>query len=283
MSEQFPPLLDFYGAADSGGPGMRLIGIDAEELPAIPPLRPVRSDEAVTILSRPPGSTSWHGYGVQAADRPLTVGKMDSLIYRFVVDHGGIAPEYWILDRDEAAELADSLAGFGGMRGPDGQVVASTAIEILAGFERGSGRIAGIPIRVDVTPLVAATDDALRAAGRLIAKLEAENALLRANPWLRYPRLSSTWEHLSCITIGATLPAVDEKAIDHAGPRDTIHDRAYEVAKDLVNGRITKPSRDMIRKALDKADALATGRQASDGALGRALRLGAAPIGLRVP
>lgn len=35
MDEPVPPLLDFYGAPDSGGPGMRLIGIDAEELPAI--------------------------------------------------------------------------------------------------------------------------------------------------------------------------------------------------------------------------------------------------------
>lgn len=86
--------------------------------------------------------------------------------------------------------------------------------------------------------------------------------------------LSYGWHHLPCITTGAALPPVDDKAIDHAGPRDTIHDRAYEVAKDLVNGRITPPSREMIRKALDKADAAPKGRTASDQSLGRAIRLG---------
>lgn len=65
----------------------------------------------------------------------------------------------------------------------------------------------------------------------------------------------------------------EDRALDRpAMPKDEPHDRAYDVARDLINGRITQPGRRMIRDALDKADVAPKGRAASDGALGRAVR-----------
>ena len=49
----------------------------------------------------------------------------------------------------------------------------------------------------------------------------------------------------------------DDRAIDRPGnlPHDDGHNRAFDVVKDIVNGRITKPGRDMLRDALDRAPA----------------------------
>jgi hypothetical protein len=67
--------------------------------------------------------------------------------------------------------------------------------------------------------------------------------------------------------------ATEDRALDRpAMPKDAAHDRAFDVARDLVNGRITQPGRRLLRDALDKADVAPTGRAASDGALGRAVR-----------
>ena len=47
----------------------------------------------------------------------------------------------------------------------------------------------------------------------------------------------------------------EDRAIDRPGvlPHDEAHERAYHVARDLLNGRITALGRDILRDALDKA------------------------------
>lgn len=37
---------------------------------------------------------------------------------------------------------------------------------------------------------------------------------------------------------------------DFTGPRDSYHERAHEVVKDLLNGRLSQPTRDQLGRAL---------------------------------
>lgn len=66
---------------------------------------------------------------------------------------------------------------------------------------------------------------------------------------------------------------------DYHGPQNTsdpsypAHKAVHDVTEHLLSGRVTNPkAREGLRKALDKADVPATGKTASDGALGRAIR-----------
>lgn len=63
-------------------------------------------------------------------------------------------------------------------------------------------------------------------------------------------------------------------------PKDAMHD----AARSIVHGakRLVPQARQAVREAVDKADAPPTGRDAQDGALGRALGRRAAGYGLRV-
>ena len=46
----------------------------------------------------------------------------------------------------------------------------------------------------------------------------------------------------------------EDRKIDPAGPKDPVHQRIHEVATDLINGRVTPPGRDLLRKSLGEAD-----------------------------
>jgi hypothetical protein len=84
-----------------------------------------------------------------------------------------------------------------------------------------------------------------------IAALEAENAELRKS--IRQSLEGAA--DIGCDVYGYPIRA-DDKPIDRPKmPRDTAHDRAYEAASDILNGRVTKPGRDMLRDALDRAPA----------------------------
>ena len=72
--------------------------------------------------------------------------------------------------------------------------------------------------------------------------------------------------------------ADDAPARDYLGPKDAVHDRAYEVIGDIAAGRVAKPARDALGKALEKADAPPVGRAKADAGLGRAIRF--APPGI---
>lgn len=66
----------------------------------------------------------------------------------------------------------------------------------------------------------------------------------------------------------------DTPTPDFHGPQDAAHKAVHEATEHLMGGRVTSPkARAGLRKALDKADAPLTGRPASDGALGRAIRM----------
>jgi len=54
----------------------------------------------------------------------------------------------------------------------------------------------------------------------------------------------------------AAAPAATEpRDTDYIGPRDASHERAHEVVKDILNGRITQPARRQIQEALKSAPA----------------------------
>lgn len=85
-------------------------------------------------------------------------------------------------------------------------------------------------------------------------------------------------------TVDPVAAPADGPKADYHGPRDTsdpaypAHKAVHDVTEHLLGGRVTDAkARQGLRKALDKADAPATGRQASDGALGRALRVATPP------
>ena len=88
--------------------------------------------------------------------------------------------------------------------------------------------------------------------------------------WVRQRELHRTWR-LGSDGYSRPIVAADDIP-DRVGPRDAIHDRAYDVLGDI--GSIVKPVRDLMRKALDKVDAPLTGRAKGDAAVGKAFRYG---------
>ena len=58
----------------------------------------------------------------------------------------------------------------------------------------------------------------------------------------------------------ADKPSSDEQPF--IGPRDIPHATSHQVVKDILQGKITRPARDQLRDALDKADKPPTGRNA---------------------
>lgn len=70
----------------------------------------------------------------------------------------------------------------------------------------------------------------------------------------------------------------DDPARPDDWPLDTAHKAAHDVIDSIARGRLTKPARQAVRRALDQAEAPLTGRPKQDHALGRALRLRHAPI-----
>ena len=77
---------------------------------------------------------------------------------------------------------------------------------------------------------------------------------------------------LKTIPIVFISAATDTPTRERIGPDDPAHRRAHDVIGDILSGKVTKPAREAVRRALDKADAPLTGRAASDAGLGRAIR-----------
>lgn len=100
----------------------------------------------------------WVGSGVPSDMRPLNVQRMVSLIVRGTANRVGVSPEYWLLARDEAAELAHSCAEMGGIRSLNGKPIAMTGEDMLELFERGEGKICDVPIRLRTAPNPNATE-----------------------------------------------------------------------------------------------------------------------------
>lgn len=98
-------------------------------------------------------------------------------------------------------------------------------------------------------PVFAPNDQSAR-----IAELEAENAQLKS--------LSAT-------------PAsdTDPKPMDPSWPNDPVHRAVKDVIDGLSGGKVRPPAREALGKALDAANKPLTGKAASDGAVGRAIRL----------
>jgi len=90
------------------------------------------------------------------------------------------------------------------------------------------------------------------------AALEAENASLRAEVREIAVKLADAENRISAIEQGAVVEG--EKT--ERSPVDT-------VVESLTRGEVSRPDKQRLRGALDKADAPATGRAASDQALGR--------------
>ena len=66
--------------------------------------------------------------------------------------------------------------------------------------------------------------------------------------------------------------ADDAPARERIGPDDAAHRNVRDTIDHLLGGKVTKPAREALGKALEKADAPPTGRAASDAGIGRAIR-----------
>lgn len=170
----------------------------------------------------------WVGSGVPSDMRPLNVQRMVSLIVRGTDMHGGISPEYWMLARDEAAELAHSCAKIGVLRSLNGKVIVLTAEDILAEFERGKRQICGVQIRLRTAPNPSASDreevilsvsaEMLQATTKRIAELEAKIEIEQNQQRLFAEQLRDAHAVLLQIDIsGGLVPAYDV-SMDAAGP-----------------------------------------------------------------
>lgn len=94
-------------------------------------------------------SGKWYGYGITSQfERPLTVRKLMSMIAYGTSHQRGIAPNWWVLSREMAAEMcADSGCVL------LGQVPGS---HIMGQIEDGTLKVCGVPIVLEKEPLALA-------------------------------------------------------------------------------------------------------------------------------
>lgn len=95
-------------------------------------------------------------------------------------------------------------------------------------------------------------------------------------PWGIWEDLAMKWLEKSIHDVLTHLDLLTrtEPPRDHPYPKDPAHDRVHDVIGDIASGKVTGPARNDLRKALDTADAGPVGRAKSDGAVGRAVRMG---------
>lgn len=128
-------------------------------------------------------SGKWFGYGITSQfERPLTVHKLVSMIAYGTSSQGGRAPDFWVLSREMADELAnDSLWVVRGLMPGRG---------IINDVEAGTLKICGVPIVLEKDTRVEFVPDRLdiefqKMAARLhdkdieILRLKQENERLR--------------------------------------------------------------------------------------------------------